>query len=453
MTQYNTYLSVLFFCFLFISFKTNAQEIKLVDNKGTIKTVNNNTVTTGTAPTNPLEGDVWFDTANNEIKIYDADEPIVANRWKKLSDTTTQNIYTTNGTLNSDRILYGDTKNLQLTGIKDLSFSATNMYASANYIQYNSSGFFDIYAVNVNFYGDTRITENLYVEGGYRDSGGSYGSTGQILSSTTVGALEATHWVDSSTITHTGTTGSIFFAGSDGKPTENNTQLTWDNTAFKLYVGTPFNIADANKLTVNGTARATRFRSSNGTVGDPAFKFSDDNNTGIYRIAADQLGFTTNGVNALSIDATQNISIPKNLSVTGTFADTTGDVGTAGQVLSSTTTGTNWVDAAPTKAARIFYPPSIAIDASSTGTSFTNDLYQEYSNQFTLADNTTSTASAGAPAAIPTYLKTELYYYVTYYDKTIFSNVSIDANGVMTYDVIAVPTDDNTLINVVFVVK
>ena len=42
--------------------------------------------------------------------------------------------------------------------------------------------------------------------------------------------------------------------------------------------------------------------------------------------------------------ATENINLTGNLSVTGTLADSSGDVGTAGQFLSSTGTGTNWVD-------------------------------------------------------------------------------------------------------------
>ena len=64
-----------------------------------------------------------------------------------------------------------------------------------------------------------------------------------------------------------------------------------------------------------------------------------------------------------------------------------------------------------------------------------------------------SAASTGAPAAIPTYASTDLYYYVTYFDPTVFDNVSIDASGVMTYDIIGQPADYNSLINVVFVVK
>uniref|UniRef100_UPI00262ED00E hypothetical protein n=1 Tax=uncultured Maribacter sp. TaxID=431308 RepID=UPI00262ED00E len=101
------------------------------------------------------------------------------------------------------------------------------------------------------------------------------------------------------------------------------------------------------------------------------------------------------------------------------------------------------------KSSKIFYPPSIEVDVATTGTGRTIDLHDEYISQY----GTPAVASAGAPAAIPTYINTELYYYVTYFDPTVFANVSVSATGVMTYDVIAAPTDYNTLINVVFVVK
>ncbi|SHK46899.1 hypothetical protein SAMN04488007_3185, partial [Maribacter aquivivus] len=101
------------------------------------------------------------------------------------------------------------------------------------------------------------------------------------------------------------------------------------------------------------------------------------------------------------------------------------------------------------KSSKIFYPPSIEVDVATTGTGRTIDLYAEYIDQY----GTPDVVSAGAPAAIPTYANTELYYYVTHYDDTVFDNVNVSATGVMTYDVIAAPTDYNTLINVVFVVK
>ncbi|WP_297692155.1 hypothetical protein, partial [uncultured Eudoraea sp.] len=108
-------------------------------------------------------------------------------------------------------------------------------------------------------------------------------------------------------------------------------------------------------------------------------------------------------------------------------------------------------DIAPitSKAARIFYPPSIAVDASTNGVGYTVDLYAQYIAQF----GTPTAASAGAPAAVPTYAATDLYYYVTYADPAVFANMSINASGVLTYDIIGQPADYNSLINVVFVVK
>jgi len=102
------------------------------------------------------------------------------------------------------------------------------------------------------------------------------------------------------------------------------------------------------------------------------------------------------------------------------------------------------------KAARVFYPPSIAIDASTNG-SFSVDLYAQYTAQFA----TPTASSTGAPAIVPTYAANELYYYVTFADPTVFDTgtMSIDGNGVLSYDIIGQPSDYNSLINVVFVVK
>ncbi len=114
-------------------------------------------------------------------------------------------------------------------------------------------------------------------------------------------------------------------------------------------------------------------------------------------------------------------------------------------------------------AAKIFYPPSIAIDVSTNGTGRTIDLYDQYIKQYSLnpdpvAGGTPITAAstiAGVSAPpIPTYASNDLYYYVTFADPTVFTNISIDGNtGVMTYDVIGQPTGFNSLINVVFIVK
>ena len=97
---------------------------------------------------------------------------------------------------------------------------------------------------------------------------------------------------------------------------------------------------------------------------------------------------------------------------------------------------------------RFFYLPSLNIDTSSKGTGRTVDLYNEYKSQF-------SSPLVSSPGAngIP-YFKsaTDLEYYVTAYDTSVLSNLSINNNGVLKYDVIGSATACS-FINVVVVVK
>ncbi|MEL7269114.1 MAG: hypothetical protein AAGL34_06045, partial [Bacteroidota bacterium] len=183
----------------------------------------------------------------------------------------------------------------------------------------------------------------------------------------------------------------------------------------------------------------------------------EDDSVTAAKINADVAGagLTQNGTTgALEVDATgSQIDLDTPIDIDG---DGSNDYTTVEQVLQ---------DVAPVipaiKAARVFYPPSIAIDASSNVTGATKNLYLEYVNQYAptaapFTDTFVRSDVGGvdeAPAAIPTYAADELYYYITFYDDSVFDNVSISAAGVMTYDIIAQPSDYNSLINVVFVVK
>ncbi|MDV7139443.1 hypothetical protein R3X28_11175, partial [Maribacter sp. TH_r10] len=99
------------------------------------------------------------------------------------------------------------------------------------------------------------------------------------------------------------------------------------------------------------------------------------------------------------------------------------------------------------KSSRVFYPPSIAVDASTNGT-FSIDLHAQYIAQF-------GSPVVSSGGSIPTYSATELDYHVTYADPTVFntSTMNISPAGVLTYTIIGQPADYNSLINVVFVVK
>lgn len=98
---------------------------------------------------------------------------------------------------------------------------------------------------------------------------------------------------------------------------------------------------------------------------------------------------------------------------------------------------------------KFFYMPSISIDTSTTGTGRTLDLYQMYKAQFSAP----KVSSTGAPNAIPFFVNaSDLYYYVTDFDTNVLRNMSIDANGILRYDVVGTATACS-FVNIVFVIK
>ncbi|MUH38307.1 hypothetical protein D9O36_20860 [Zobellia amurskyensis] len=141
-----------------------------------------------------------------------------------------------------------------------------------------------------------------------------------------------------------GTEGSLFFADASGDPTEDNSQLFWNATNNRLGVGT--NTPD-NKLQVTGAIRSQGMLNSDGNANEAAYRFSDDTNTGMYSPAADEIGFTVGGIEAMNIDETSNsttVTINETLELNGAVLDENDSAGTAGQVLSATATGTEWID-------------------------------------------------------------------------------------------------------------
>ncbi|WP_082422630.1 hypothetical protein [Aquimarina longa] len=196
-------------------------------------------------------------------------------------------------------------------------------------------------------------------------------------------------------------------------------------------------VNDANALL--GLPKATNLAEINAilspTIGSVVFNLADEE---IYRYT----GLT----NGWQVSTDDQLDSEVNLA-------TSIDVDEAGEnTITNETTVQEVIQAiAPitSKAARVFYPPSIEIDASSTGTGRTINLYTQYTAQFAtpVASNPT------APGAIPIYNANELHYYVTFADPSVFDNISIDNAGEMTYDIISTPLTYNTLINVVFVVK
>ncbi|RLZ09733.1 hypothetical protein [Faecalibacter macacae] len=95
-----------------------------------------------------------------------------------------------------------------------------------------------------------------------------------------------------------------------------------------------------------------------------------------------------------------------------------------------------WVRMTSTKDQQFFYMPSIIIPTSADqvnpGNTFgTIDLYSIYKSQFTNAMVKNPTAST----TLPIYKVNQLDYYITWYDESVFTNVRVSNNGVLTYQI------------------
>lgn len=123
---------------------------------------------------------------------------------------------------------------------------------------------------------------------------------------------------------------------------------------------------------------------------------------------------------------------------------------------------------------KFFYAPSIALptapDQSSTSSAddiyytasnqtYTVKLYTIYSKQFggtvtTGTSNTGKVANTTRTTALPMLGSSDLDYYITFFDTTVFSDVTVSDTGVMTYKIKS--TADVTIgsfMNIVFAVK
>jgi len=106
-----------------------------------------------------------------------------------------------------------------------------------------------------------------------------------------------------------------------------------------------------------------------------------------------------------------------------------------------------------------FYMPSIPIrtiyeDTESPGDFIEVNLYNEYIKQFTGTNNTYK-RSPGSPARVPNLPDPkDFFYYITKYDKSVFTDVEVNENGVLKYKLDANGSiSDTTIMNIVFVLK
>ena len=100
-----------------------------------------------------------------------------------------------------------------------------------------------------------------------------------------------------------------------------------------------------------------------------------------------------------------------------------------------------------------FYMPSTVIDTPATGTSVAKDLYQAYIDQFSSTPKAGTRSALDAPDLLTVVPQnTDFYYYIIGYDDTVFENVKVSPEGVLTYDMKGEATD-STYMNIVFVEK
>jgi len=118
--------------------KTVAQEIRVIDNKGTLKTaINNNVTSSSTSPLLPLEGDVWFDNTdvNNIVtKIYDGTSWILVNtKVNKLQDIDGDTKIEVEKNLDEDIIRFQTlgTERMLINSLGNVAIGNSNPYAQA----------------------------------------------------------------------------------------------------------------------------------------------------------------------------------------------------------------------------------------------------------------------------------------------------------------------------------
>lgn len=91
-------------------------------------------------------------------------------------------------------------------------------------------------------------------------------------------------------------------------------------------------------------------------------------------------------------------------------------------------------------------------DPAFNGTTFTVNLYDAYSKQFEVTG--TNTAVSDRTAKLPIYGSDQLFYFITYFDDAVFTNVAVSSLGLLTYKVKPGSTQsDKTFMNIILKVK
>ncbi len=245
------------------------------------------------------------------------------------------------------------------------NYGAYGQFDSYNYGALGTSG------IGIDAVGDTyagRFTGDVYVTGAIKDSDDEAGTVGQVLTSTGTGTDWTTPaggsglWIDHAFDPYihptTNINARVYDAGEDY-----GFYLYKTSTASETFYGYYVDLTADNTSTVYGVNSYAGVYSGGGIGGEYYGVYGKaeygDVNYGIYGVGA-YAGTSTYGVygTILGTGSSSGYAIygdqgggdyagyfDGNVSITGSLEDADGDVGTAGQILTSTGTGTDWVDA------------------------------------------------------------------------------------------------------------
>ncbi len=211
---------------------------------------------------------------------------------------------------------------------------------------------------------------------------GQVGTSGYVLKSN---ANAAPTWVDPSTVIggpylplSGGTlTGNLTISGSNSLTVGGTlTGTTATFTGDVIISRTGGNDAKLNLLTDGAGGSESLIYFSDSTDGAGRIRY--DHNDG----SPDEMSFYTASTKRFYINGTGNATFTGNVQVTGAFKDSSGDAGTSGQILSSTATGTNWIDndtgdiSGSGVAGEVAYFTGTKTIANNAGMSFSNQQIQ-----------------------------------------------------------------------------
>ena len=158
-----------------------------------------------------------------------------------------------------------------------------------------------------------------------------------------------------------------------------------------------------------------------------------------------QLGGPLTGATTITTTAANTLAIPG--LQTGAETD---------KVVTVTSTGV--LQALKGALPKFFYAPSVVVPThDSNGVPLTGnqtlDIYSKYSQQFGFSGGI-GQARSNASSTLPVLPASELDYFVTYFDNTVFNTVTVSTAGVITYTVksTAIATEASFM-NIVFKVK